>query len=272
MNESSAVPTNGADAAPGPAREFSLPRAILLIEVLIVFALSLGRSAVYSVVSLISSLTRPESLRSQNATLNDSLAPGRPWLDLTYQLLSISFRLVPVVLACYLLWRTGDSIREHVLGRGGRGRDWLRGAALAAGVGSVGVAFYFFTREIGINLTVVASGLPDVWWRYPVLVLSALQNAIVEEVLVVAFLMIRLRQMGMADRGTIVISALVRGSYHLYQGIGGFLGNAAMGVLFGWLYLRWGRVTPLIITHTLLDIGAFVGYAVLVDRVPFLTS
>ncbi len=253
-------------------RDFSLPRAILLAEVLIVFGLSLGRSSVYSVVSLISSLTRSEPLRSQNATLNNSLAPGRPWLDLTYQLLSIGFSLVPVVLACYLLWRTGDSIRERIIGRGDRARDWLRGAALAAGVGSVGVAFYFFTRELGINLTVVASGLPDVWWRYPVLVLSALQNSIVEEVLVVAFLMTRLRQMGLTERSSIIISSLVRGSYHLYQGIGGFLGNAAMGVLFAWLYGRWGRVTPLIIAHTFLDIGAFVGYAVLVDRVSFLAG
>lgn len=252
--------------------DFSLPRAILLIEVLIVFGLSLGRSSVYSVVSLISSLTRPESLRSQNAALNSSLAPGRPWLDLTYQLLSIGFALVPVALACYLLWRTGDSVRQHVLGQGDRVRDALRGAALAAGVGSTGIAFYLLTREMGINLTVVASGLPDVWWRYPVLVLSALQNSLVEEVLVVGFLMTRLRQMGVTERSSIIISALVRGSYHLYQGIGGFLGNAAMGVLFAWLYGRWGRVMPLIIAHTFLDIGAFVGYALLVDRVPFLSG
>ncbi len=256
---------------PAPAaRATSLPRTLLVFELLLVFALSLGRSAVYSVVSLVASLTEPGSLRSQNATLNSSLAPQRPWLDLTYQLLNIGFRLVPVVLACYLLWRTGDSIRDLVLGRGRWGRDVLRGAVLALGVGSVGVGFYLLTREVGINLTVVASGLPDVWWRYPVLVLSAVQNAVVEEVLVVAYLLVRLRQLGVSARVSILVSALLRGSYHLYQGLGGFLANAAMGVLFGWLYQRWGRVTPLIITHTLLDIGAFVGYAVLVDRIPLL--
>ena len=53
-------------------------------------------------------------------------------------------------------------------------------------------------------------------------------------------------------------------------GIGGFLGNAAMGLLFGWLYTRWGRVTPFVVAHTFLDIGAFVGYALLADKVAFL--
>jgi membrane protease YdiL (CAAX protease family) len=33
-----------------------------------------------------------------------------------------------------------------------------------------------------------------------------------------------------------------------------------MGVLFGWLYTRWGRVLPLVIAHTLIDTAIFVGY------------
>jgi membrane protease YdiL (CAAX protease family) len=79
-----------------------------------------------------------------------------------------------------------------------------------------------------------------------------------------------LRQLGFGDPAAIGLSALLRGSYHLYQGIGGFVGNVAMGLLFGWLYRRWGRVTPLVVAHTLLDVGAFVGYAVLVDHVSWL--
>ena len=59
------------------------------------------------------------------------------------------------------------------------------------------------------------------------------------------------------------VSALVRGSYHLYQGFGGFVGNLIMGVIFGLCYLRWRRVGPLVVAHTLLDVAAFVGYALL---------
>jgi membrane protease YdiL (CAAX protease family) len=116
----------------------------------------------------------------------------------------------------------------------------------------------------------VADGLPPVWWKFPVLVLSALENAVLEEFIVLGYVIVRLRQLGFGDPAAIGLSALLRGSYHLYQGIGGFVGNVAMGLLFGWLYRRWGRVTPLVVAHTLLDVGAFVGYAVLVDHVSWL--
>ena len=38
-----------------------------------------------------------------------------------------------------------------------------------------------------------------------------------------------------------------------------------MGVIFGWLLPREGRVLPLVIAHTILDVVAFVGYALLKD-------
>ena len=62
------------------------------------------------------------------------------------------------------------------------------------------------------------------------------------------------------------VSALVRGSYHLYQGFGGFVGNALMGVLFGVVYARTRRVGPLIVAHAVLDIVAFVGYTLVKSR------
>jgi membrane protease YdiL (CAAX protease family) len=84
-----------------------------------------------------------------------------------------------------------------------------------------------------------------------------------EEVIVVGYLLSRLERLGVRPSRAIVISAVIRGSYHLYQGAGGFLGNAVMGLIFGFLYRRWGRVTPLIIAHFLIDAVAFVGYAVM---------
>jgi membrane protease YdiL (CAAX protease family) len=69
----------------------------------------------------------------------------------------------------------------------------------------------------------------------------------------------------------VVTSALIRGSYHLYQGFGGFVGNAVMGLLFGWVYTRTRRVGPLVVAHTLLDVVAFVGYALLKDHLGWLT-
>jgi hypothetical protein len=68
----------------------------------------------------------------------------------------------------------------------------------------------------------------------------------------------------------VVIAAVLRGSYHFYQGLGGFAGNAVMGLIFGFLFLRWRRAAPMIVAHTLIDGVAFVGYALLVGHVSWL--
>jgi membrane protease YdiL (CAAX protease family) len=239
-------------------------------EIFVVFAVSLGASGVNALIELIGSLTAPQSLRQQQALLVGSLAPGRPLLDLILQLLSVADGLAPVALVLYLLARSGESPSDMGLDTSQPRLDAVRGAVLAAVIGGTGLALYLTAFHLGISLTVVPESLPAVWWRIPVLILNAAQDGILEEVLVVGYLLRRLDQMGWAPWRAIVFSAVLRGSYHLYQGFGGFLGNAAMGVIFGYLYRRWGRVTPLVIAHTLIDTVAFVGYAALHGRVSWL--
>ena len=43
-----------------------------------------------------------------------------------------------------------------------------------------------------------------------------------------------------------------------------------MGLLFGYLFTKTKRVMPLVIAHTLIDVFAFVGYALLKDLVSWL--
>ncbi len=267
-----------AGAAAGPALGLRLPvagpltPAVLRWEVWVVFLLSLGQSGVYAFVNFLAALTAPKSLASQQAVLNGSAAPGRPWLDLAYQLLGSGFGVMPVVLVAYLLFRSGEGLSVIGADRRRPGPDLLRGAVLAALVGGTGLAFYLITHAMGVDLTVVPEDLPDVWWRIPILVISAAQNAVLEEVVVLGFLLHRLEQLGWGRNRSLVLSALVRGSYHLYQGAGGFAGNALMGLLFGKLYQRWGRVAPLVVAHTLIDTVAFVGYALLAGKVSWLPT
>jgi membrane protease YdiL (CAAX protease family) len=239
-------------------------------EIFVVFAVSLGASGLYAFVSLIGSLTAPKALGQQQAVLNGSLAPGRPLLDLFLQLTNIAIGFAPVVLVFYLLSRSGEGPSDLGLDTSQPGRDVLRGAILAALIGGSGLALYLAAYKLGFALNVVAESLPAVWWRIPVLVLSAAHNGILEEVVVLGYLLNRLDQLGMRPSRAIALSAVLRGSYHLYQGFGGFIGNAVMGVIFGILYKRWGRVTPMIIAHTLIDTGAFVGYATLHGHVSWL--
>lgn len=247
----------------------SLPRTWIVAEILLVLGLSLGKSAVYSIVEFIAALTSGVPLAAQTTTLNASLS-ARPGLDLTFQLLRIGFGLVIVALVAYLLRRSGESLRTLGADFSQPLRDLGRGVALAAIVGAAGLAWYLVAYRAGFNLTVAAQALPDQWWRWPVLILGALENAVVEEVVVLGFLVHRLRQLGWRWPTAIGTSALIRGAYHLYQGVGGFIGNVIMGVLFGWLFKRWGRVAPMIVAHALIDIVAFIGYAQLSGRVSWL--
>lgn len=231
-------------------------------------ALSFGASAVYAIVNITERVTREAALSEQTATINRSLAE-RPGFDLTYQLLAFVFGLAPVALVVYLLWQDrAPRLGALGLGASSRPRWWLRetggGFLLAAVIGIPGIGFYLTAKHLGINTTVVPAALDTFWWTVPVLVLHALRAALGEELIVVAYLFDRLKRLGVPPLAVIVASSLLRGTYHLYQGFGGFLGNVIMGLVFGWCYHRWGRVLPLIVAHWILDIVSFVGYALAV--------
>jgi membrane protease YdiL (CAAX protease family) len=238
-------------------------------ETLLVLGLSLGASAVYSVVALADSLSRGP-LKGQTTTLNPSQSP-RPVFDLIYQLLGIGTALVPVLLALYLLARPGAPALRRI-GLDGRrpGFDLAGGALLAATVGVPGLGLYFLAVGLGLNLNVAASGIGPQWYAIPVLVLSALRAALQEEVIVVGYLFARLEELRWRPWVIVTAGAVLRGCYHLYQGFGGFVGNAVMGVLFGLVYRRFGRVAPLVVAHFLLDLVSFVGFDLLRAFAPHL--
>ncbi|GAA0317957.1 CPBP family intramembrane metalloprotease [Actinoallomurus spadix] len=245
-------------------------RRLLTAEIWVVFAVSLGASGVQALLHLIASLTAPKALSHQQALIVGSYAPGRPWIDLAFQVFGVASALAPVALVAYLLLRSGESLAT--IGVDGREpvRDGVRGAALAAVVGGAGLGFYLAAYYSGANLAVVPARLPDVWWRVPVLLLSAAQNGVLEEVIVAGYLLHRLSQLEWSPGRALTVSAVLRGSYHLYQGFGGFAGNVIMGVIFGRLYQRWGRAAPLIVAHTLIDAVTFVGYTFLHGHVAWL--
>jgi uncharacterized protein len=235
----------------------------LRLEIVIVLLLSLGQSAVYAVVSLVAKLTAGRPLSQQTATLNPSQSP-RPYLDLTYQVLGIFFALVPVLLALYLLSRDQPQPGRRL------GIDFRRpagdagwGTALAAAIGLPGLLLVYAAATLGLNARIVPAALNPVWWAIPILIIAAVQNAILEEVIVVGYLVTRLQELRWRLVYVVAASAVLRGSYHLYQGFGAFVGNAVMGVVFSLFFLRKGRVMPLIVAHSLLDIAAFVGYTLL---------
>jgi membrane protease YdiL (CAAX protease family) len=239
------------------------------IEVLLVLGVSLGQSAIYSLLSLVEKLTKAKPLNQQTTTMNSSVTPDRPWLDLAYQLAGIAFPLVPALLALYLLRLTGDRDR---IGFDLRRpwRDLGQGFLIAAAIGVPGLALYFAARAAGLNTTVQPANLAATWWTVPVLVGLAVMNGVLEEVVVVGLFCTRMRQVGWSMVAVVIASALIRGAYHLYQGFGGFVGNVVMGLVFGAWFARTRRIGPLVAAHIILDLFAFVGYSLIAPLVDWL--
>ena len=270
---SAASGTSAATPAPAaPVEPAAITRSVLTKEVWLVLALSLGASGVAAIISFAGVLTSAKPISGQTAVIVGSRAPGRPWLDLAWQVFAVVTALVPVALVGHFLARGRESFRTIGFDLRDRLRDLGRGTTIAAAVGGAGLLFYIGAHATGVNLTVDPSQLPDYWWRIPILVAVSAQNAVLEEVIVLGYLNHRLDQLGWSVRSATAASALLRGSYHLYQGLGGFAGNVIMGVIFTYLYRRWGRVMPLVVAHALIDTAALIGATYLLGKVSWLPS
>ncbi len=233
------------------------------IEILLVLGVSLGISAISSWINFLDIQTRHGGFSRAVATLNGAQSV-RQWVDLSYQLLDIVNGVVPALLALYLLSRVPISDGFGIgLDRVRVGREFLQGFGFFCLIGIPGLLLVYVARKFGINAQIEASGLADTWYRYPILVLSAIQNGVLEEIVMIGFVLTRLRQLDWTPWKAILLSAAIRGSYHTYQGFGAFVGNFVMGAIFGWWFTRTRRVLPLVIAHSLLDIASFVGYAAL---------
>ena len=225
-------------------------------ELWLVLMVSLGASAIYSILSLARKLTSSQGLAGSVTTINQPLAKT-PWLDLVSQLASISLALVPVLLALYFLRM--DNIK---IGLMPVKKDWVIGVSLPLLIGIPGIALYVVALNLGLTSRIVPSSLGDYWWTPVVLVLAALRSGLQEEIIAVAFLAKKLKiiRPEITIISVVVISSLFRASYHLYQGFSAFLGNFVMGLVFGYLFMRTGRVAPLVIAHTIMNTAVFIGF------------
>jgi membrane protease YdiL (CAAX protease family) len=221
--------------------------------------LSLGASAIYSTLGLVRKLLSEQGLAGSTTVINQAVTPI-PWLDLIYQLVAIGLALVPVLLALYLLRQDGISI-----GLLPRLADLKIAVLIALAIGIPGIGLYLVALQLGLTSQVVPSTLADQAWTVPLLLLSALRSGLQEEVIIVGFLIskLRLSYPKLTLVALVLISAALRASYHSYQGFSAVLGNFVMGIVFAFVFLRIKRVAPLVIAHTLMNSVVFVGYPLL---------
>lgn len=250
-----------------PQEHLDPPRRTLKIEIAVVLAVTFGLSAYTATLRLIEAVLL--GLSGQTVALNPKRSPF-DLIDLGLHLAGMLQLLAWGALALYLLWRSGFGPAAIGLARPQWRADGLGGLGLAALIGLPGLGFYVLARILGLSADVEPAELYDTWWRIPMLLGMAFANGWAEEIVVVGFLMTRLRQLDVSPGKTLVISSLLRGAYHLYQGYSAGLGNIVMGLVFGYVWQRTGRLWPLIIAHALIDAVAFVGYALVAEHLSWL--
>jgi membrane protease YdiL (CAAX protease family) len=225
--------------------------------VLVVLALSLLASAVFAIIDLLSAPLKGVTVVSVDQNT-----------ELAKQIAGIAFGLAPVWLVVHLVRRSGEGVARIGLAGDDPRLDVGRGAVLFAIVGICGLGLYLGAVALGVNRFVVPVPPLHHWWTVPILLFDAVAAALLEEVIVLGYLITRLRQLTLTPVAAIAVSAVLRGAYHLYQGWGAFAGNLAMGALFGVLFVRWRRTWPFVIAHFLLDAAAGIGYILFRQHLP----
>lgn len=225
-------------------------------ELWLVLMVSLGASSIYAVLSLLRKLSSQQGLAGSVTTINAPRAE-QPWLDAASQLAAISLSLVPVLLALYFL-----RLDKLSIGLVPNRRDWLLGIGLPLAVGIPGIGLYVLALQLGLTSRIIPSTLGDYWWTPIILFLAALRSGLQEEVIAVAFLAKKLGLIRpeITILAVVVISSTFRASYHLYQGFSAFLGNFIMGLVFAYIFMKTGRVAPLVIAHTVMNTAVFIGF------------
>ncbi len=85
---------------------------------------------------------------------------------------------------------------------------------------------------------------------------ASLAAGVVEETVVLAFLVTTLRQARRPLLEIVIVAVLLRCTYHDYYGPG-VVGIAVWAAMFAWLYLRSGSVIPLVVVHFAWDASIF---------------
>jgi len=176
---------------------------------------------------------------------------------------TIGFQWTIAAIVAWRAWARGFTLHELGL----VARAPLRTAILSAGGAILIGAFQWMNlRRVG-RLPVRARGhlqavaerlLPqNTVERLPFFALAATAG-ICEEFLYRGFAMAALRRSGLVAWETIVVSAVLFGLAHLYQGRSGLAGTLLLGAVFGTVRIAYDSLVPVILWHGTVDVVAGV--------------
>src|SRR5665647_3183630 len=158
-------------------------------------------SGIYAVLSYLKAeLTVRGGISATTATVASGAKTTHMVLNIAYDLTGVLQGLMPVLLVLVLLSRdpatAGFGIGLHR--RPSRG-DLLQGVGFAALIGTPGLVLVWAAHQLGVSANLAVVDVPDTWYRVPLLLLQAAQNGVLEEIVVVGYLLTRLRHLGWSN-------------------------------------------------------------------------
>lgn len=216
---------------------------------------------VLAIFPLGSALAAASALSYHLQTGSDALDVGTAlglhgtWLPLSFVVAQSASELAAAALVFYLLVRSGEGISAINLG-GGRVRMDL--ALLLPVFLTVflipqwfGISVMSWTnvhafQQIGVDLAPPA--------RFAAYCARSISAGVLEEVVVLGYLVRRLQQRRTPVAAIVMIDVAVRLSYHIYYGPG-IIPIALWAIVCVLVYLRIQRLLPFIIAHAAYDIG-----------------
>lgn len=109
------------------------------------------------------------------------------------------------------------------------------------------------TERLGYIVQQLASGLP-----FPVLVLVLAFVGVYEEIFARGLLLDRCRKLLRGTWAPVLVSSVLFGLGHLYQGWIGVGQTTLIGIVLALAVIRWGTLWPAIIAHALLDVSSIL--------------
>jgi membrane protease YdiL (CAAX protease family) len=238
--------------------------------VLVVLLLSFLASAIYAAITFTYDLTHIADPTKAPVVVRYVPPEFDPY-GYVRQLVGVGLQLVPVALVAHLLARARSSMQSLGFDLRRPKHDLVWGAGLALLAHGAALAASAAARALDLPFRPIFAINSDAHFAALILIFaSSATAAIAEEVIVNAYLITRLERLGWRPSRALLASAVLRGTYHLYQGIGGFIFNLVGGLVAGRIFQRTRRVMPIVVAHFLIDVIGYLVSYYLSDRYSFL--
>lgn len=166
----------------------------------------------------------------------------------------ILHHLFAILLGVYVIWQRGESVREFGIAFKLRVIPISLGLFVGGYILSV-LGYYAATGFAGGDIPAVTdSGTMRAFGNSPVALSAAyiVTGALFEELLVRAYLITRLRQLGWNTPAAVLLSTLVQAAYHVHQGPG-LCSTIPLFLLFSVFFARYRNALAIVLAHVYIN-------------------